>query len=163
MTRVGRFYPKPKQTTTKGDNDLENKIYKPKVDRLFYIIWIPTVLLLIAGTVITCFDIIPLLLMLSVDIFTLYFLVSSLVGYVELRPDSMFVKYGFIIKREIPYTNIREIKKERKLYSESMMSLKNAIEHVNIKYNSFDVTTVSVTDNDAFIIELKSRINAAKM
>ena len=142
---------------------MENKIYKPKVDRLFYIIWIPTVLLLIAGTVITCFDIIPLLLMLSVDIFTLYFLVSSLVGYVELRPDSMFVKYGFIIKREIPYTNIREIKKERKLYSESMMSLKNAIEHVNIKYNSFDVTTVSVTDNDAFIIELTSRINAAKM
>ena len=142
---------------------MENKIYKPKVDRIFYIIWIPTVLLLIAGTVITCFDIIPLLLMLSVDIFTLYFLVSSLVGYVELRPDSMFVKYGFIIKREIPYTNIREIKKERKLYSESMMSLKNAIEHVNIKYNSFDVTTVSVTDNDAFIIELKSRINAAKM
>ena len=142
---------------------MENKIYKPKVDRLFYIIWIPTVLLLFAGTVITCFDIIPLLLMLSVDIFTLYFLVSSLVGYVELRPDSMFVKYGFIIKREIPYTNIREIKKERKLYSESMMSLKNAIEHVNIKYNSFDVTTVSVTDNDAFIIELKSRITAAKM
>ena len=142
---------------------MENKIYKPKVDRLFYIIWIPTVLLLIAGTVITCFDIIPLLLMLSVDIFTLYFLVSLLVGYVELRPDSMFVKYGFIIKREIPYTNIREIKKERKLYSESMMSLKNAIEHVNIKYNSFDVTTVSVTDNDAFIIELTSRINAAKM
>lgn len=142
---------------------MENKIYKPKVDRLFYIIWIPTVLLLIAATVITCFNIIPLLLMLSVDIFTLYFLVSPLVGYVELRPDSMFVKYGFILKRDIPYTNIREIKKERKLYSESMMSLKNAIEHVNIKYNSFDVTTVSVTDNDAFIIDLKSRINAAKM
>ena len=142
---------------------MENKIYTPKVDRLFYIIWIPTVLLLIAATIITCFDIIPLLIMLSVDIFTLYFLVSSLVGYVELRPDSLFVKYGFILKREIPYTNIREIKKERKLYSESMMSLKNAIEHVNIKYNSFDVTTVSVTDNDAFIIDLKSRINAAKM
>jgi hypothetical protein len=38
-----------------------------------------------------------------------------------------------------------------------MVSLKNAIEHVNIKYNSFDVTTVSVVDNDGFIEELKER------
>ena len=126
-------------------------------------IWVPTVLLLIAATIITCFDIIPLLLMLSVDVFTLYFLVSPLVGYVELRPDTMFIKYGFILKREIPYAKIREIKKERKLYSESMLSLKNAIEQVNIKYNSFDVTTVSVTDNDEFIIDLNARINSAKM
>ena len=126
-------------------------------------IWVPTVLLLIAATIITCFDIIPLLLMLSVDVFTLYFLVSPLVGYVELRPDTMFIKYGFILKREIPYAKIREIKKERKLYSESMLSLKNAIEQVNIKYNSFDVTTVSVTDNDKFIIDLNARINSAKM
>ena len=126
-------------------------------------IWVPTVLLLIAATIITCFDIIPLLLMLSVDVFTLYFLVSPLVGYVELRPDTMFIKYGFILKREIPYAKIREIKKERKLYSESMLSLKNAIEHVNIKYNNFDVTTVSVKDNDKFIIDLNARINSAKM
>ena len=126
-------------------------------------IWVPTVLLLIAATIITCFDIIPLLLMLSVDVFTLYFLVSPLVGYVELRPDTMFIKYGFILKREIPYAQIREIKKERNLYSESMLSLKNAIEQVNIKYNSFDVTTVSVTDNDKFIIDLNARINSAKM
>ena len=126
-------------------------------------IWVPTVLLLIAATIITCFDIIPLLLMLSVDVFTLYFLVSPLVGYVELRPDTMFIKYGFILKREIAYKSIRDVKKERKLYSESMLSLKNAIEQVNIKYNSFDVTTVSVTDNDEFIIDLNARINSAKM
>lgn len=126
-------------------------------------IWVPTVLLLIAATIITCFDIIPLLLMLSVDVFTLYFLVSPLVGYVELRPDTMFIKYGFILKREIAYKSIRDVKKERKLYSESMLSLKNAIEHVNIKYNNFDVTTVSVKDNDKFIIDLNARINSAKM
>ncbi len=159
----GQMKFKPKQKSTlKGDIYLENKIFKPKIDRLFYIIWVPTVLLLLAATVITCFDLFPLLLMLSVDIFTLYFLVSPLIGYVELRQETMFIKYGFILKKEIPYTKIRDVKKERKFYSESMISLKNAIEHVNIKYNNFDVTTVSVKDNDAFIIELKSRINAAQ-
>ena len=40
-----------------------------------------------------------------------------------------------------------------------MLALKNSIEHVDIKYNSFDVTCVSVKDNDAFIKELEERIH----
>ena len=48
------------------------------------------------------------------------------------------------------------IVKERKFYAESMMSLKNAFEHINIKYNAFDVTTVSVVDNDGFIKMLQA-------
>ena len=44
-----------------------------------------------------------------------------------------------------------------------MMALKNAIEHVNIKYNTFDVTTVSVADNDGFIEELDRRISENKL
>jgi hypothetical protein len=64
--------------------------------------------------------------------------------------------------REIPYSKIRGFVKERKFYSESMTSLKNALEHVNIKYNSFDVVTVSVTDNDDFIGELNLRIENSK-
>ena len=37
------------------------------------------------------------------------------------------------------------------------MSLKNAMEHVNIRYNAFDVTTVSVKENDELMRELESR------
>ena len=31
------------------------------------------------------------------------------------------------------------------------------MEHINIKYNSFDVTAVSVTDNDALISAIEER------
>lgn len=135
-----------------------NKRYKPKIDRLFYIIWVPTLLILAAATAVSCLEPLPLLIMLSVDIFTLYFLVSPLFGYVELRESSLFIKYGFIIKREIPYTKICGIKKEKRIQSEAMLSLKSALEHVKIKYNRFDFTVVSVTDNDGFMTELGWRM-----
>ena len=38
------------------------------------------------------------------------------------------------------------------------MSMKNSLEHVNIRYNSFDVTSVSVKDNEAFMKELDERL-----
>jgi hypothetical protein len=41
-----------------------------------------------------------------------------------------------------------------------MASLKNALEHVNIKYNTFDIVSVSVVDNDGFIEELNTRRRA---
>ena len=40
------------------------------------------------------------------------------------------------------------------------MDLKNAIEHINIKYNKFDMVTVSVVENDDFVLELNKRIIA---
>ena len=131
------------------------------VDRLFYIIWIPTVLLLIAATAIAIFDPIALFILIATDIFTLYFLVSPLFGYVELRESTLFIKYGFIIKREIPYSKIREVKKERRFYCETMLSLKNAMDHLTIKYNRFEATTVSVDDNDTLHAELTRRIARA--
>lgn len=134
-----------------------NKIYKPKIDGLFYAIWIPTVLLLAVCTVIACTAPIALIIMIATDIFTLYFLVSPLFGYVELRENTLFIRYGFFLTREIEYVRIRELKKERKPYTDTMLSLKNAIEHVTIKYNKFDITAVSVTDNDDLIINIKSR------
>ncbi len=39
-----------------------------------------------------------------------------------------------------------------------MLSLKNALEQVTIKYNKFDSVVVSVKDNDTFISELERRI-----
>ena len=139
-----------------------NKIYKPKIDGLFYAIWVPTVLLLIACTVVACTEPMALLIVIAADIFTLYFLVSPLFGYVELRENTVFIRYGFFLTREIDYLRIRDTKKERKPYTDTMLSLKNAMEHVTIKYNKFDITAVSVTDNDDLIINIKARIEARR-
>ena len=136
---------------------MEAKRYKPKIDRLFWFIWIPTVILLAIGTVISCSSAVALLIMLATDIFTLYFLVSPLFGYVELREQTVYIKFGFFTSREIEYSRIRSVNTERKWYSESMLSLKCAYEHVNIKYNSFEVVTVSVDSNADLARELDSR------
>lgn len=138
---------------------MQVKRYKPLVDKLFYIILIPMVLLLAAVTVVSAFEPTMLLVTVPVDIVCLYFLISPLFGYVELRESSLFIKFGFFMKREIPYSKIRGISRARKWYSDSMLSLKNSMEHVDIKYNSFDATCVSVKDNDTFIKELEERIH----
>ena len=139
---------------------MEKIIFKPQIDRLFWFIWIPTVILLAVGTVISCASTIALLILLATDIFTLYFLISPLFGYVELRDRTMYVKFGFFVSREIEYSRIRAIDIERKWYSESMLSLKCAYEHVNVRYNSFDVVTVSVRDNAALAAELDLKLKA---
>jgi hypothetical protein len=134
--------------------------FKPLFDKLTWLIFIPTVLLLIAATVLTApYPIALLCIMLPVDIFTLYFLITPFFGYVELREEVIFVKFGFIMKREIPYGRIRGMSLERKFYSDSMLSLKGALEHVNIKYNRFDLISVSVRTNDALIDALNERIS----
>ncbi|MBQ7333478.1 MAG: PH domain-containing protein [Clostridia bacterium] len=141
---------------------MQSKRYKPKIDKLFYIIWIPTGILMLAVTVLTAFFEPKILFwMLPIDVFVAYFLVSSLAGCVILRETSIFIKYGFILKKEIPYSKIRSIDVTRKWYSDSMLSLKNSLEHVNIKYNTFDVTTVSVEDNNDFVEELNNAIKSA--
>ena len=138
------------------------KRYKPKVDRLFYIIWIPTLALLITATAIAAMAPIALTILIATDLFTLYFLISPLFGYAELRDETLFIKYGFILKREIPYKKIRAARKERKFYSESMLSLKCALDHINIKYNTFDITTVSLAEGDEFLPALEWKISKDK-
>lgn len=137
---------------------MENKRYKPLIDKIFWIIWVPTLLLVAVATVITSIDTVAFLIMLAIDMFTLYFLISPLFGYVELREETVFVKLGFFMKKEIPYNKIRDVVKERKLYADSMSSLKNSLDHVNIKYNKFDVLSVSVVGNDDLVKRLKVRM-----
>lgn len=134
--------------------------YRPKIDRLFYILSTVTFLIVFVPMLV-CGILEPSTLFITVPIFlfTAYFLVSPLFGYVELGSDELFIKYGFIMKREIPYAKIRGIERERSIISHSIMSLKNALEHVNIKYNTFDVTTVSLKDEDDFLAELNARCN----
>ena len=138
---------------------MENKRYKPLIDKVFWIIWVPTIVLMTVVTIISFFDTVALLIMLATDIFTIYFILSPLFGYVELREKTVFVKLGFIMKKEIPYNTIRDVTKEHKLYADSMSALKNALDHVNIKYNKFDVLSVSVVDNDDFMKDLKRKLS----
>ena len=130
------------------------KRYKPAIDKLFWIILIPTSSLLILATILTILEPIALLIMIFADVFTFYFLFSPLFGYVELKEDSIFIKFGFFIKREIPYSKIREIIKERKVMSTSFLSLKNSLDHIKIKYNKFDEVVVSVKENDELFKKL---------
>ena len=134
------------------------KRYKPLVDKLYFLIAIPSLIISAAMTVLSAFSWVSLLITVPVDLLIIYFLISPLFGYAELRENSLFIKYGMILKKEIPYGKIRAAERERKFYSESMMSLKNSFEHVNIKYNTFDVTCVSVVDNDGFVRELEAKI-----
>lgn len=138
---------------------VDSKIYKPLVGGLYWWIVIPTSLLMIAVTVSVSVPYWPsLLFMIPICGLMAYFFISPLFGYVELRENSVFVRFGFFVTREISYGSIRGVSRERKLYAESMMSLKNAMEHVNIKYGRFDVITVSVVDNDGFVEELERRL-----
>ena len=137
---------------------MKNERYKPKVDKLFWWLFSLTNGVLLAILVPTTIDApTTLFINLPIFLFTNYFFISSLFGYVELRERELFIKYGFFLKRSIPYAKIRSLQKERKFYTDSILSLKNAMEHVNIKYNSFDVTAVSVTDNDALIAAINEK------
>lgn len=137
---------------------MDNKRYKPLIGKMFFAIWVPTSLMMIAATVLASVELIPFLILLATDVFTFYFLASSLFGYVELREKTVFIRFGFIKTVEIPYSSIRDITKECKFYADSMMSIKNSLEHINIKYAKFDIVSVSVVGNDELIEVLRERI-----
>ena len=136
------------------------KRYRPLVDKLFWITTIIAVSLLLGVTIAVCLypDGLAVAIVLAVDLLTLYIILSPLFGYVELGEKSLLIKFGLVLKREIPYDEIHGLKKERRTYSESIVSLKNAMEHIDIKYGSYQVVTVSVVDNDELMEEIKSRI-----
>ena len=135
-----------------------SKRYIPMIDKIFFIILIPTLLMLGAATVLASFDKVALFIIIPVDVLSIYCMIAPLFGYVELRESTVFIKFGLVVKREIEYGRIRGITKERKFYADSMIALKNSLEHVNIKYDRFDVYSVSVVNNDELIAELEKRI-----
>jgi len=140
---------------------VQHKRYKPKFDKLFLWILIPTALLMTGVTVVSAlFDAVTLFFTVPVTLFVFYFLITPVFGYAELRESALFVKFGFFLAREIPYEKIRGVQKTRKFYSDSMLSLKNSLDHVNVKYNKFDILSVSVTDNEDFMAELEKRIKS---
>ena len=141
---------------------MENERFDPKVDALFWLIALSSGAILLFMTVVAAFYPISLIVMIPVDILTVYLCITSLFGYVELREKVVFIKLGLIMKREIPYEKIRGFSKEHRFYSDSMVCLKNSFEHINIKYNTFDMLSVSVVDNDEMIRKINERIEAGR-
>ena len=133
--------------------------YKPKFDKLFYIPISIALALMLGATALSIvyYTFFGLAVMILCDLFVLYFFISAFVGYVELREGAVFIKIGFFLKKEIPYNKIRRVEKCRKIYSESIVSLKNALEHIDVWYNTYDVVSISVVDNDALIAEIEKR------
>lgn len=133
--------------------------FKPKFDKLFLWFAVLTMVPVFAALALTvAFQSTGgWIIMTATTLFAAYFFVSPCFGYVELRETAVFIKFGFFMKREIPYDKIRGIEKKHSAVADSMLSLKNALDHVNIKHGSFDVTSVSVSDEDTMISELHAR------
>ena len=134
---------------------MEMKRYKPQFDKLYFCILIPTNALIVALFVVALLTSPGASITVGATlVFVNYFLLSPAFGYLELREDGVFIKFGFVMKRYIPYKTIRGIEKKRQFHADSMLSLKNAIDHVNIKYNKFDMVSVSVKGSDELVAEL---------
>ena len=129
------------------------------LDKYYALIIIPTSVLLLGVTVGISVPYPPaLFFMIPTDLLCAYFFLSPFFGYVELKEHSVFVRFGFFATCDIPYDRIRGVAKVRKFYSDSIMSLKMSMDHVNIKHGRFDVTSVSVRDNDDLLAELEKRL-----
>ena len=138
---------------------MEHKRFFPKYDTLFHFIWIPTAIIMLFLLVMNAFlpSTFGWIVTLVTTVVVAYFVISPMFGYVELRETCVFVKFGFFMRRVIPYETIRGVEKKRTAIADSMVALKNAMEHVNIKHGSFDVTSVSVKDGDAMMAEIRKR------
>lgn len=137
---------------------MENKRYRPLFDKLYLWMLIPTNILIIAAVVLASVtEPVALTIMLTVFVFVNYFFLSPVFGYVELREEEIFIKFGFFMKRHIPYKSVRGIARARKFYADSMLSLKNSLDHINIKYNRFDMMSVSVKGNDELVEQISER------
>lgn len=151
-----------REDATIQERCMETKRYKPKFDKLFYIPIVIVSALMVGATAVSVIEPAGLVIMLACDLIVLYFVLSCFAGYVELRESVMFVKFGFFLKREIPYSKIRKIERQHRLYSESMLSLKNSLDHIDVRYNLYDVVSISVIDNDDFVRELCLRAGVSR-
>ena len=135
------------------------KRYKPRFDRLFYGIAIFTAVVML-GCLIPSFyggGAFAIAVTLGSLILCGYFLVSPCFGYAELREETLFIKFGFFLSREIPYEKIYAVEKKHMMVADSMLSLKNAMDHLNVKYNRFDLVSLSLQNEEDFIETLCDR------
>ena len=143
--------------TAKSAGECCQARYLPKTDRLFWLTALPTLILTFGGLAISFLEPPALFIMIPTALSVVYFLFSPLFGYVELTEHEAVIKYGLFLKKEIAYTDIRGVEVRRRIISDSIMSLKCAMEDVTIRFNRFDITVVSVKDNQALKNELLKR------
>lgn len=138
---------------------METKRYSPNFDRFYRLaIVLPTELVMLALTVtMAILEPTSLFYDIPVLLFVNYFVISPMTGYVELREEGLYIRFGFFMKREIPYAKVRGIAKEHKFYADSMLALKGSLDHINVKYNKFDLVSISIKNTDEFIAELSER------
>lgn len=136
---------------------MQNQRFKPKFDKLYWLSLSLCAVYMIVMTAISVGSRPMMIITGSVNLVLLWVLVAPWFGYVELREDVIWIRFGFFLKREVAYASIKRMQKVRHWYSESMIALKNAMEHVDIRYNACDVVSVSVTDNDALIEAIEQR------
>ena len=137
---------------------MEKMRFKPKFDRLYWLITIPTSLFILAAIVMCAIVGEGLIIMIPVSALTFYFLFIPFFTYAELTDEGLYIKYGAFIKRTIPYKSIRKIEKGRGIIGEAMLSMKNALDHVTVRYNRFDMTVLSLKSEDIFVKELWERV-----
>ncbi len=133
--------------------------YKPKTDKLFWWMLVIVNAICLPMLALGFFNTVSLVFAVLLLLFVNYFLLSPLFGYAELREEDLYIKYGLFIHKTIPYKNIRTAEIKRSVISEAVLNLKLSLEHTLIKYNKFDFTIVSVTDNRAFAEELMKKQN----
>lgn len=138
--------------------------YKCKIDKGYLIFYLVLELLFLIVPIVSFIlkDIIEGLVELIPFAIITFCFTSSLNAYVILHENELFIKYGFILKKSIPYEKIIGIEKKKQFICESIIAIKNSKEHIDIKYNKFDVTSISVKNNDFFINELKEKIALKK-
>ena len=66
---------------------MKDKRYRPAIGKMFWFTWIPLTIILAAIVIISMEYPVGLILTIGVSLFCYYFLVSSLVAYVELREE----------------------------------------------------------------------------
>ena len=139
---------------------MDKKRFMPHIDWINRVIFIIAIVLMLGLTVEICLFPEPLAicLVIPLELIMLYILISPFFGYVELRENTVFIKFGLILKKEIPFSVIRGAERVVKTSSDSIISLKTAFEHINIKYNRYDVVSVSIKDGDVFIAEIEKII-----
>lgn len=137
---------------------VNNKRYKPLYDRVYITVLLCALIPVLSVFVFALFEPKTLFVAIPTLLFVAYFVFSSACGYAELREATLYIKFGFFLNKEIPYSSIRRVEKRRSFYSQSMAAIKSAMEHVDVYYNAFDVVSVGVIDNEGFLKELEVRI-----
>ena len=133
--------------------------FSPRYDKLYLWITVPTSLMLLGLLLLAAIEgkTALWLTMGGTVLLTGFFLISPCFGYAELKEKTLLIRFGLFMKREIPYESIFGIEKKRSAIADSMLSLKNAMEHINIKFNRYDLYSVSLKNEDLFTEELKKR------